>query len=69
MVPAWQTAGLTYSTYLALSSRLLRRALKPEWATAAVKARSYTEAMYTEYADSNPKADPQPLQQQHQQHD
>lgn len=66
MTAAWQTAGLTYSTYLALCSRLLRRALKPELQTAAVKARSFTEAMYTEYTkDGAPKADPTPLQKHH----
>ncbi|CAL9727796.1 ATP synthase subunit epsilon, mitochondrial [Monosporozyma unispora] len=66
MTAAWQTAGLTYSTYLALCSRLLRRSLKPELQTAAVKARSSTEAMFTEYkAGGAPKADPAPLQSQH----
>lgn len=66
MTPAWKSAGLTYSTYLALTSRLLRKALKPEFQTAAVKARSNTDAMFTEYTNKGtPKADPTPLQLHH----
>lgn len=66
MTAAWKSAGLTYSTYLALTSRLLRKALKPELQTAAVKARSNTEAMFTEYSEKGtPKADPTPLQTHH----
>jgi len=37
MVAAWRQAGMSYIQYSALCARLLRRALKPEYKTEALK--------------------------------
>lgn len=59
----WRKAGLTYNTYLSVAARTVRSALKPELQTAAVEARSRTEARYVQYEKGSATSDPVPLQE------
>ncbi|CCK70538.1 F1F0 ATP synthase subunit epsilon KNAG_0E02790 [Huiozyma naganishii CBS 8797] len=59
----WKKAGITYATYLNVTAKTLRSALKNELQTQNVLSRGTTDAAYTVYEKGTPKADPQPLQE------